>query len=128
MGDEERATPAEDENDENREDAEGGQGRAVPLLALDTETLLEWFSGLLATRAWVDMGLLVDPLSGKTKKKPESARLAIDAYEALLRALRPRLGPGEARRMESLLTDLRLNFVRQAETPTGLGPAEGEPS
>lgn len=128
MGDEERTTPAQDENDADREDAEGGQGQVVPLLALDTEALLEWFCGLLATRAWVDMGLLVDPLSGKINKKSDGARLAIDGYEALLRVLRPRLDPGEARRMESLLADLRLNFVRLAEAPPGPGTAEGEPS
>jgi hypothetical protein len=40
--------------------------------------------------------------------------LAIDALEGLSRVLKDRVSPEEARRLEGLLADLRLNFVRQA--------------
>lgn len=111
------------------EDAERGSGsgsgppeeaeespKAVPLLALDSEDLVTWFIGLLASRAWVDMGLLADPLTGQVSKKLDSARLAIDAFDCLVKVLRGRVEPDETRHMEALLADLRLNFVRQAGT------------
>lgn len=88
--------------------------KAVPLLALDSQALVGWFSGVLASRAWVDMGLLADPATGKVQKKLDSARLAIDAFEALSKILKPTANPDDARKMDALLTDLRLNFVRQA--------------
>jgi hypothetical protein len=88
--------------------------RAVPLLALDARALISWFASVLAGRAWVDMGLLADPIKGEVSKDMESARLAIDAYECLVKCLRGRSIPDEARELDVILADLRLNFVRQA--------------
>ncbi len=88
--------------------------KAVPLLALDSKSLLSWFAGVLASRAWVDIGLLADPLTGQISKNLDSARLAIDAFDGLVKALRGQVTADETRRLEGMLTDLRLNFVRQA--------------
>lgn len=90
------------------------ESRAVPLLALEAKELLSWFSGVLASRAWVDIGLLADPLTGEVTKRLDSARLAIDAFDSLAKVLRSQVTPEEARRLEGMLADLRLNFVRQA--------------
>lgn len=87
--------------------------KAVPLLALDSRALVTWFTEVLASRAWVDMGLLADPLTGQVAKNLDSARLAIDAFEGLAKVLKG-ARPEESRRLEGILTDLRLNFVRQA--------------
>jgi len=87
--------------------------KAVPLLALDSRALVTWFTEVLASRAWVDMGLLADPLTGQVAKNLDSARLAIDAFEGLTKVLKG-ARPEESRRLEGILTDLRLNFVRQA--------------
>jgi hypothetical protein len=43
----------------------------------------------------------------------DDARLAIDAVAALLEHLRSRLPDTEQREFETLLTNLRLNFVEQ---------------
>jgi len=84
-----------------------------------------WFSGILASRAWVDMGLLADPATGEVRTRPDSARLAIDAFEALATTLRPRVSPEDIRAMNATLTDLRLNFVRQTRE-TVEGPGAGK--
>ncbi len=100
----------------------GGKGEpltAVPLLALDTKALLLWFSGVLATRAWMDLGLLADPVHGGVSKNIEDARVAIDGVGSLLEVLRGKVDPGELRELERVLADLRLNFVRQAGEGTG---------
>jgi hypothetical protein len=43
----------------------------------------------------------------------DDARLAIDAAAALIQHLRPRVPDTEQREFETLLTNLRLNFVEQ---------------
>ncbi len=95
-------------------DADGQESKAIPLLALDSTSLLSWFAGILASRAWVEIGLLADPLTGKVSKDLDQARLAIDALEGLTRTLKGKTSPDEARRLDAMLADLRLNYVRQA--------------
>lgn len=109
--DDEKTRPADDQGPPEAGDE---TPKAVPLLALDSASLLAWFVGVLTSRAWVDMGLLADPVTGEAAKRLESARLAIDALEGLSRVLKDRVPPEEARRLDGLLADLRLNFVRQA--------------
>jgi len=92
-------------------DATGGE--AVPLGALATDDLLVWFLGLFAAKAWEGMGLVPNPGSGKIQKDLAGAQLAIDAYGAAFDVLRPRLAEGPRREMETLLTNLRVNFVEK---------------
>ncbi len=85
--------------------------QAVPLSALPASDLLTSFLSLMAMKAWEGMGLVPNPMSGKTEKNLEDARLAIDAYAAVFELLRPRIDEGERREMENALTMLRVNFV-----------------
>jgi Domain of unknown function (DUF1844) len=89
----------------------GGGPQAVPLSALPAADLLTSFLSLMAMKAWEGMGLVPNPMSGKTEKNLEDARLAIDAYAAVFELLRPRIDEGERREMENALTMLRVNFV-----------------
>ena len=82
----------------------------VPLRAPD---LVRWCVTLLATSAWQAMGLIPDPATHRVERNLDDARLAIDAAAALLDHLRPRLPDAEQREFETLLTNLRLNFVEQ---------------
>jgi Domain of unknown function (DUF1844) len=93
------------------EAARGGGPQTVPLSALPASDLLTSFLSLMAMKAWEGMGLVANPLSGKTEKNLEDARLAIDAYAAVLELLRPRVAEGERREIENALTMLRVNFV-----------------
>jgi hypothetical protein len=61
------------------------------------------------------MGLQPDPFTKKIHKDFAQARIAIDATEALIEKLKPHLQGQEARDYQTLLTDLRLNFVKQSE-------------
>ncbi len=60
------------------------------------------------------MGLQVDPMTNKIHKDVAQARVAIDATAALVEKLLPHLQGQEARDYQNLLTDLRLNFVKQS--------------
>ncbi len=92
------------------EPAAGEPAAQVPLRAPD---LVRWCVTLLATSAWQAMGLIPDPVTHKMERNLDDARLAIDAAAALLQTLRPRLPEREQREFDTLLTDLRLNFVEQ---------------
>ncbi len=93
------------------EGARSGGPQAVPLSALPAPDLLTSFMSLMAMKAWEGMGLVPNPMSGKTEKNLEDARLAIDAYAAIFDLLRPRIDEGERREVENTLTMLRVNFV-----------------
>jgi len=82
----------------------------VPLRAPD---LVRWCVTLLATSAWQALGLIADPSTQRIERNLDDARLAIDAAAALLDHLRPRLPDAEQREFDTLLTNLRLNFVEQ---------------
>lgn len=88
----------------------GNEADRVPLTAVD---LLRWCISLLASSAWQAMGLLPDQATKKTERKLDDARLVIDATGALIDHLRPRVDAAERRELETLLANLRLNFVEQ---------------
>ena len=90
---------------------EGGERTAIPLGALGTEEVLVSFLGLLAAKAWEGMGLVPVMGTGKTEQNFDGARLAIDAYAVVFELVRGRLQEAPRREMETLLTNLRVNFV-----------------
>jgi hypothetical protein len=103
------------------QDAEAQAGEAeqgaqqIPLTALlasvPARELLATFCHVLAAKAWEGMGLVANPMSNKVEKNLEDARVAIDAYAAVLEVLRVRLEAGPRQEMENVLTMLRVNFV-----------------
>ncbi len=92
------------------ESAKEDQPERVPLHAPD---LLRWCISLLATSAWQAMGLIPDPATNKVERNLDDARLAIDATTQLVELLKPRLDDKQRRELDTLLTDLRMNFVQQ---------------
>ena len=68
---------------------------------------------LLASKAWEAMGLVPDPVTKQIERHLEEAQLAIDAAAALVDLIRGKLQAAERRELETLLTNLRLNYVEQ---------------
>ena len=101
-------------------EAAAGEEAEVPEEAprpLDVYAVLRISVAQLAGVAWQMMGLQADPFTKTIHKDTAQARVAIDATEALIEKLKPHLQGQEARDYQALLTDLRLNFVRQSEEP-----------
>jgi len=93
----------------------GGAGpQAIPLGALPTADVLVWNLSLLAGKAWEGMGLVPNPLTNKVEKNLDEARLAIDAFAAIFEVLRLRIEEPTRREMETVLTNLRINFVEKS--------------
>ncbi|OLD53181.1 MAG: hypothetical protein AUI83_09035 [Armatimonadetes bacterium 13_1_40CM_3_65_7] len=79
----------------------------------DTVELLRWMIGVLGGSAWQNLGLVPHPETKKVTRNLEDARLAIDAAASLIEHLKPRVDETERRELDTLLANLRLNFVEQ---------------
>lgn len=110
------------ETPESRATEPAETAERVPLHAPD---LLRWCVSLLATSAWQAMGLIPDPATNKVERNLDDARLAIDATASLIDHLRPRLLDLERREFDTLLANLRLNFVEQKAKADAGGGAAG---
>ncbi len=100
-------------------DAAGKEGeeeqKEQPRRPVEVYGVLRFCVAQLAAVAWQKMGLQADPLTNEVHKDVEQARVAIDATAALVEQLKPKLEGQELRDYESLLTDLRLNFLNQSK-------------
>ena len=99
---------------------EDQQGEIQEQLA-DTVELVRWIIGVLAGSAWQNLGLVPNPASKKVVRNLEDARLAIDAAASLIEHLKPRVDEKERRDLDTLLANLRLNFVEQSGKPESTG-------
>ena len=79
----------------------------------DTVELLRWIIGVLGGSAWQNLGLIPNPATKKVARNLDDARLAIDAAASLIEHLKPRVDETERRELDTLLANLRLNFVEQ---------------
>lgn len=84
--------------------------------SLDIDQLNLWFMGIIAGKAWQDMGLIPGANNLILKNLPECQK-AIDTIETLFKLSRHSLEEAEQKEIETLITDLKMNFVDQSKTP-----------
>ena len=101
-------TPPEEQPEEEAQPEE-------PRQPVDAYVVVRFCIAQLAAVAWQKMGLQADPLTNQVHKDVEQARIAIDCATALAEKLMPHLQGQEAKDYQSLLTDLRLNFLNQSQ-------------
>ena len=97
---------------ERKDDAENNPPKAVDIVSLDIYSLLGLFVGLVAEKAWQTMGLRTKPGTDKIETDFGQAQVAIDTVGFLAEKLQTRLPDEEKQRLEGLLADLKLNYVR----------------
>jgi Domain of unknown function (DUF1844) len=97
------------------------------------------FLGLVASlqaSAWMQLGKIMNPLSGKVERDLDRAQETIDLLGVIQEKTRGNLHPDEARLLEQILFELRMNYVEerkqavpQAAAPesTSSGSASTEP-
>lgn len=81
--------------------------------ALPVADLVRVFIAELHARAWIHLGLVVNPATNLAAKDLAQARLAIDCIGGLVEHLGSAALKGEQDELEGMLADLRINFVRQ---------------
>ena len=97
------------------EEAGSEESGIQDITSLDTYSLIGLFIGLLNAKAWETMGLRVKLGTDKIEKDLDQARTAIDAIDFLVQKLKSRIPETEGSRLESLVADLKLNFVRVSQ-------------
>jgi len=68
--------------------------------------------------AWVALGKIANPASGKVERELEQARWAIDVLAMLDRRTRGNLSEAESRMLRDMLHVLRMNYVEEVNKPS----------
>ncbi len=97
------------------EDQAPQEGAQEQPISVDVYAILKISIAQLANIAWQMMGLQPDPFTNQVRKDMVQARIAIDAATALAEQLKPHIHGQEMKDYQTLLTDLRLNFVSHSE-------------
>lgn len=86
----------------------------------------------LAQGAWVALGKVPSPMTGKIERNLEVARMTIDMLEALEVRTTGNLSEDERKILDRSLRDLRLNYVdeqkKAAASPEATASSESAPS
>lgn len=112
--------PEKEENnqDSNNTQPETEESKEAPQMvdisALPLWQILPLFLNILDRIAWQKMGLVVNPASQEIEKNLDQARAAIDIYEFILSQQGTHVEEKHRQVLEARLTDLKLNFARQA--------------
>jgi hypothetical protein len=101
---------------EGKDAEETRQPEMVDIASLDVYSLLGLFVGIVAEKAWQTLGLRTKPGTDKVETDFDQARVAIDTVGFFAEKLRLRMSEDEKRRLEGLVADLKLNYVRLTKT------------
>ena len=80
---------------------------------LSVYDLLMFMIEQMSSVSWQKLGLQHDPVTGKLEPDLNEARVAIDTTAFLVQQLESRLDEEDRRRIQSMVRDLRINFVQR---------------
>lgn len=83
--------------------------REAPTVFDHIAVLLDQMAGV----AWQKLGLQPDMVTGKIEPDLDQARVAIDVVSFLANKLEPQLDEDDRRQIQSLVRDLKINFVQK---------------
>jgi len=106
----EAEAPAEQSVDWETEEA----APEVPLQALDVYDMLRFVVSLLTQQAWVSLGIQKAPGAEEIQQDLPQAKVAIDTLEFVIAKLAPALEPQEKAELDSVLSNLQINYVKRA--------------
>jgi len=86
----------------------------VPLQALDIYDMLRFVVSLLTQQAWVSLGIQKAPGAEEVEQDLPQAKVAIDTLEFVIDKLAPDLDPQERAELDSVLSNLQINYVKRA--------------
>jgi hypothetical protein len=81
------------------------------------EDLFRWWIVQQQSAVMVHLGKITHPVTGKVERDLETARLLIDLLAAMETKTKGNLSGDEERLLGGVLTNLRLNFVQEANRP-----------
>jgi len=81
---------------------------------LELEQLFGLLIGLLSGKAWEYMGLRLPQGKSEPEKDLVKASITIDTIEFMVEKLVPTMSQVEAERIRGMVSDLKLNYAKQA--------------
>ncbi|HBC75941.1 MAG: hypothetical protein A2008_12150 [Candidatus Wallbacteria bacterium GWC2_49_35] len=79
---------------------------------IDAYSIALSFTMMLGQKAWICLGkVAADPKSGEVKVDLPQAQFSIDCMAAILDKLRGKINDREANEVQTMITNLRLNYV-----------------
>ena len=79
----------------------------------DLPVLFVWFISMLNGKAWEYLGLIMNSETKEINKDLKKAKIAIDTVAFLYDQIKDDLNPEDFKRIENLLTNLRMNYVEK---------------
>jgi hypothetical protein len=95
---------------------------------VDTGTLIPYLTEMFRIQAWISLGKVAHPVTGKLERDLTGARQMIDLLAELETRTEGHRSDGETRLLRSALTELRLNYVDELKKPAQeASAADAEP-
>ncbi|GAG11356.1 unnamed protein product [marine sediment metagenome] len=79
----------------------------------DLPVLFVWFISMLNGKAWEYLGLIMNPETKEINKDLKKAKITIDTVAFLYDQIKDDLKPEDFKRIENLLSNLRMNYVEK---------------
>lgn len=81
----------------------------------DVYSVLALFMGELRHLAWLRMGLVANPSTGRIERDMEQAKIAIDTVAFLASQIEGVVEPDERLPLKAMVSDLQINYVEQSK-------------
>ena len=97
---------------------------------LAASSLISRRAGVICTTAWVQLGKVANPATGKVDRNLEAAKGTIDVLGSLEEKTKGNLNDEEEKLLTRMLLDLRMNYVeetKRGDTETQSPEGAGDP-
>jgi uncharacterized membrane protein YukC len=84
---------------------------------VQTGTLIPYLTEMFRIQAWMAMGKVASPVSGKVERDLNVARQMIDLLAELETRTEGNRSEDETKMLQGVLTELRMNFMEEAKKP-----------
>lgn len=84
---------------------------------IQTGTLIPYLTEMFRFQAWMAMGKVASPVSGKVERDLGAARQMIDLLAELENRTEGNRSSDETKLLQGVLTELRLNFMDESKKP-----------
>ena len=93
---------------------------------IETGALIPYMTEMFRIQAWISLGKVAHPVTGKLERDLSAARQMIDLLAELETRTEGNRSTHETRLLRSTLTELRLNYMEEMKKP--VEPMETEPT
>jgi hypothetical protein len=90
------------------------ENESPPKTPINVYDILPFMLEQMASVAWQKLGLQHDPITGGLDQDLVQARVAIDIVAYIAGHLESQLDEGDKRQIQSMVRDLRINFVQKS--------------